>query len=62
MVSTLEVSDGKFAFAFWTYANGASIATCTPTPEPATGGLRLLGIGLVFVIRNRIGQGLPQNC
>jgi hypothetical protein len=34
--------------------------TITPTPEPATGGLMLMGIGLVFamVMRKRIARGL----
>jgi len=63
IVVTSETSDGKFAFAFWTDANGATVATATPTsatPEPATDGLMLLGIGLVFVMRKRIGQGLSR--
>jgi PEP-CTERM motif len=29
-------------------------------PEPSTVGLLLAGIGLLFVMRKRIGQGLPQ--
>jgi len=63
IVVTGETSTGKFAFAFWTDANGANVATATPTPatpEPATDGLMLLGIGLVFVMRKRIGQGLSR--
>ena len=32
--------------------------TGTLVPEPATDGLMLLGLGLVFVMRKRIGQGL----
>ena len=31
-----------------------------PTPEPATYGLMLLGMGFVFVMRKRIVQGLQQ--
>jgi len=63
IVHTGVTSTGKFAFAFWTDANGANVATATPTPatpEPATDGLMLLGIGLVFVMRKRIGQGLSR--
>jgi hypothetical protein len=41
------------------------LKSCIPTtgtlvPEPATDGLMLLGIGLVFVMRKRIGQVLLQ--
>ena len=32
----------------------------TPAPEPSSVALMLLGVGLVFVLRKRIGQGLPQ--
>ena len=39
-------------FAFGTFA--------VSTPEPGTFGLMLLGVGLVFVMRKRIGQRLPQ--
>jgi hypothetical protein len=31
-----------------------------PTPEPSSYALMLLGVGLVFVMRKRIGQSLPQ--
>jgi PEP-CTERM motif len=58
IVVTSETSDGKFLFAFWTDANGAKVATATivtPTPEPATGGLMLLGIGVLLITRKRIG-------
>ena len=36
--------------------------TLTPVgaPEPSSVALMLLGVGLVFVMRKRIGQGLPQ--
>jgi probable HAF family extracellular repeat protein len=38
------------------------VATATPvaTPEPATGALIPLGLGIVFLMRKRIGQRLPQ--
>ena len=49
IVITSETSDGKFAFAFWTGANGAKVATATPTPEPATVGLMLLGFGTLML-------------
>jgi hypothetical protein len=32
----------------------------TPVPEPSSVALMLLGVGLVFVMRKRIGHGLPQ--
>jgi hypothetical protein len=32
----------------------------TATPEPDTSSLMLIGIGFVFVMRKRIGKGLPQ--
>jgi|SRR5271163_2087396 len=34
--------------------------TPATTPEPAAGGLMLLGLGLVLAMRKRIGRGLPQ--
>jgi hypothetical protein len=39
---------------------GALIPAVTPTPEPSSVALMLLGVGLVFVLRKRIGQHLPQ--
>jgi PEP-CTERM motif len=42
---------------------GNDTATLTPfvvTPEPSSVALMLLGVGLVFMMRKRIGQGLPQ--
>lgn len=36
------------------------VVNTVQTPEPSTGGLMLIGIGLVFVMRKRIGQGLHQ--
>ena len=49
------------------FAYGANFSepgtwTVTATPEPGTGGLMLLGIGMGFVLvmRKRIAQGLPQ--
>jgi hypothetical protein len=50
---------GTILSACWTEFR-VCVASTTPTPEPATDGLMLLGIGLVFVMRKRIGQGLPQ--
>jgi hypothetical protein len=34
--------------------------TVVGAPEPSSVALMLLGVGLVFVMRKRIGQGLPQ--
>ena len=42
----------KFVSACWT-VGGICESAATPTPEPATGGLMLLGIGLLFVMRKR---------
>jgi hypothetical protein len=36
-----------------------TVVQATATPEPATVGLILLGMGLVFVMRKRMAQGLP---
>jgi len=35
-------------------------AAAVTAPEPSSYALMLLGVGLVFVMRKRIGQGLPQ--
>jgi hypothetical protein len=35
-------------------------AATSSVPEPSSVALMLLGVGLVFVMRKRIGQGLPQ--
>jgi len=48
-----SVTDGKLLFF-------KATPVTTPTPEPATGGLMLLGIGVLLVTRKRIGQGRPQ--
>ena len=34
--------------------------TAVATPEPSSYALMLLGVGLVFVMRKRVGQRLPQ--
>jgi len=42
---------------------GAGNLTFTPTaaaPEPSSVALMLLGVGFLFLMRKRIGQGLPQ--
>ncbi|MFY9730537.1 MAG: PEP-CTERM sorting domain-containing protein [Candidatus Acidiferrales bacterium] len=41
-------------------AAGSYALTVVPTPEPSSVALMLLGVGLVFVMRKRIGQRLPQ--
>jgi len=37
-----------------------SLTSATSVPEPSSVALMLLGVGLVFVMRKRIGQRLPQ--
>jgi hypothetical protein len=39
---------------------GLFLPGTVPTPEPGSLGLMLLGVGLAFVLRKRVGQGLPQ--
>jgi hypothetical protein len=41
-------------------AGGTFTLTSVATPEPSSVALMLLGVGLVFVMRKRIGRGLPQ--
>lgn len=42
-------------------AEGSYVVTATTVaPEPSSVALMLLGVGLVFVIRKRIGRDLPQ--
>ena len=36
------------------------VTAAVAAPEPSSVALMLLGVGLVFVTRKRIGQGLPQ--
>jgi hypothetical protein len=39
---------------------GDIVTSTVATPEPSSVALMLLGVGLVFVMRKRIGQRLPQ--
>lgn len=39
---------------------GIIVAATVPTPEPGSLGIMLLGVTLVFVLRKRMGQRLPQ--
>jgi len=44
-------------------AEGSYVVTATtvaPTPEPSSVALMLAGIGLLLLMRKRIGRGLPQ--
>jgi hypothetical protein len=41
-------------------ANGSLTFTPVTAPEPSSVALMLAGIGLLLVLRKRIGQGLPQ--
>ena len=36
------------------------VTAAVAAPEPSSVALMLLGVGLVFVMRKRVGQGLPQ--
>jgi hypothetical protein len=40
--------------------DGSITPAPTATPEPSSVALMLLGVGMVFVVRKRIGQRLPQ--
>ena len=40
--------------------SGALTQPVTPAPEPSSAALMLLGVGLAFAMRKRIGQRLPQ--
>jgi hypothetical protein len=60
---------GQIQYAFSATSNGvgdsgrgfvAGPAAVVATPEPSSYALMLLGVGLVFVMRKRIGQRLPQ--
>ncbi|MGB9244853.1 MAG: PEP-CTERM sorting domain-containing protein [Candidatus Acidiferrales bacterium] len=44
----------------WFLVSGALTPAVTPAPEPSSAALMLFGVGLVFVMRKRIGNGLPQ--
>jgi len=49
------------ASGFFADLEGGPLAfAAVATPEPSSYALMLLGVGLVFVMRKRIGQGLPQ--
>jgi hypothetical protein len=58
---SLQPSSGTFTdptvFAFGSFTVTQTVIT---TPEPSSVALMLLGIGIVFLMRKRIGQGLPQ--
>jgi hypothetical protein len=51
---------GSFASGKSSQATGALAFAAVATPEPSSYALMLLGVGLVFVLRKRIGQRLPQ--
>jgi hypothetical protein len=53
--------DGSMGTVF-SVNTGAALteAEAVAAPEPSSVALMLLGVGLVFVTRKRIGQGLPQ--
>jgi hypothetical protein len=39
---------------------GATMSVTVPAPEPAEGGLVLLGVGILLLMRKRFAHGLPQ--
>jgi hypothetical protein len=43
-----------------TCGSGTLTFAAVTAPEPSSVALMLLGVGLLFVMRKRIGQGLPQ--
>lgn len=51
---TITAPFGNFALA------SGSLTPQVTTSEPSSVALMLLGVGLVFVMRKRMGQGLPQ--
>jgi hypothetical protein len=51
---------GGFIGSLFIVNSGAALTETTPAPEPSSVALMLLGVGLVFVMRKRIGQGLRQ--
>jgi hypothetical protein len=58
-LSTLtQINVGKSGMS-WQLTNGA-LTPATPTAEPSTAGLMLLGIGMLLVMRNRLAKGLQQ--
>jgi hypothetical protein len=54
-----EVST-KSGCCAWLLNSGGALTEAVAAPEPSSYALMLLGVGLVFVMRKRIGQGLPQ--
>ena len=62
LFSTVLIGD-EFGTS-WASSTGAPVGGLTEAapavPEPPAVALMLLGLGLVYVMRKRIGQGLPQ--
>jgi PEP-CTERM motif len=56
----LEVTGPPGNEPILTISSGSISPATTATPEPSSVALMLLGVGSVFVMRKRIGQGLPQ--
>jgi hypothetical protein len=44
----------------WAPLSAGALTPAVAAPEPSSYALMLLGVGLVFVMRKRIGKGLPQ--
>jgi hypothetical protein len=58
---TLQGSTAPAVFSLFPGDTGTfSLSPAVATPEPSSVALMLIGLGLVFVMRKRIGQGLPR--
>jgi len=44
----------------WSASGAGALTPAVAAPEPSSVALMLLGVGFVFVMRKRIGEGLPE--
>jgi hypothetical protein len=59
VVDSVPVEGGNpIATLTFRYETETTTVVGSPTPEPATGVVMLLGVGMVFVMRKRMGRGL----
>ncbi len=59
-ITGTAVTSGPAGHIFVQEGDAALTEAVTPAPEPSSVALMLLGVGLVFVMRKRVGQRLPQ--